>query len=251
MPIDLNADLGEGHGPWRMGDDETLVAFVTSANVACGFHAGDPTTARRTCRAAATAGTAVGAHVGYHDLVGFGRRFLEVEPEELADDVVYQVGALRAVAEASGTRITYVKPHGALYHAVLTHREQARAVVRALVELGGDLPLVTPGHGAVVEEARAAGVRVVAEAFADRAYRPDGTLVPRRAPGSVLDDPAEVARRVVTLATEGTVRAVDGSTLRLDVDTVCLHGDSPGAVETARAVRSALDRAGVPVRSFT
>lgn len=250
MGIDLNADLGEGLGPWRMGDDTALVTLVTSASVACGFHAGDPTTARRTCAAAAAAGTVVGAHVAYRDLVGFGRRFVDVTPDELTDDVVYQVGALQAVAAAAGTRVAYVKPHGALYNALVHHEEQAGAVVRALQDLGGDLPLVTLPHAVVADGARRAGLRVVGEAFADRAYAPDGTLVPRGTTGAVLHDPDEVAARVVRLATGGGVVAVDGTTVRPDAETVCLHGDTPGAVAVARAVRAALDAAGVAVRSF-
>lgn len=250
MAIDLNADLGEGLGPWPMADDAALVPLVTSASVACGFHAGDPTTARRACAAAAAAGTVVGAHVGYRDLVGFGRRFVDVAPDELADEVVYQVGALQAVARAAGTTVAYVKPHGALYHAVLDHPGQAGAVVRALQDLGGDLPLVTLPHGLVATEARAAGLRVVGEAFADRAYAPDGTLVPRTQGGAVLTDASVVAERVVRLARGAGVEAADGTLLHPDVQTVCLHGDTPGAVAIARAVREALDAAGVPVRSF-
>lgn len=250
MTIDLNADLGEGVGPWPMADDAAMVPLVTSASIACGFHAGDPTTARRACAAAAAAGTVVGAHVGYRDLTGFGRRFVDVAPDELVDELVYQVGALRAVAAAAGAAVAYVKPHGALYHAIVHHREQARAVVRALVDLGGDLPLVTLPHGVVAAEARAAGLRVVGEAFADRAYAPDGTLVPRDQSGSVLDDPAAIAQRVVRLARGEGVEAIDGTVLRPDIETVCLHGDTPGALALARAVRGALDAADVPVRSF-
>ncbi|WP_250448402.1 5-oxoprolinase subunit PxpA, partial [Actinotalea sp. C106] len=245
MQIDLNSDLGESFGPWTLGDDAAIVRLVSSANVACGFHAGDPTTIRATCAAAAEAGVTVGAHVGYRDLAGFGRRFLDVEVRHLVDDLVYQVGALQALAAASGTTVRYLKPHGALYNAVVTHREQARAVVTAVLELGLDLPVVALPGSVVAEEAEIAGLRVVLEAFADRAYAPDGTLVPRRDPGAVLHDPELVAARVVRLATEGTVEAVDGSVLAVAVESVCVHGDTPGAVAIATAVRSALAGAGV------
>ncbi|MBO1752683.1 LamB/YcsF family protein [Actinotalea sp. BY-33] len=250
MQIDLNSDLGESFGPWTLGDDAAILRLVSSANVACGFHAGDPTTIRGTCTAAAEAGVAVGAHVAYRDLAGFGRRFLDVEVHHLVDDLVYQVGALQALAAASGTTVRYVKPHGALYNAVVTHREQARAVVTAVREVGPDLPLVALPGSVVAEEAEAVGLRVVLEAFADRAYAPDGTLVPRREPGAVLHDPELVAARVVRLATEGTVEAVEGSVLEVAVESVCVHGDTPGAVQVATAVRSALAAAGVRVASF-
>ena len=250
MQIDLNSDLGESFGPWTMGDDAAIVRLVSSANVACGFHAGDPTTIRGTCAAAADAGVAVGAHVAYRDLAGFGRRFLDVEVRHLVDDVVYQVGALEALAAASGTRVRYVKPHGALYNAVVTHREQARAVVTAVREVDPALPVMALPGSVVAEEAEAAGLRVVLEAFADRGYAPDGTLVPRGSAGAVLHDPDQVAARVLRIATEGVVEAVDGSAVQVEVESVCVHGDTPGAVAIATAVRSALAAAGVQVASF-
>lgn len=250
MPIDLNADVGESFGAWTMGDDAAILRVVTSANVACGFHAGDPRTARRTCALAAEAGVTVGAHVSYRDLAGFGRRFLDVDPAELADEVVYQVGALQALAAAAGTEVRYVKPHGALYNAIVHHREQARAVAAAVRTVDPGLPvLVLPGT-VIEEEARDAGLRPVVEAFADRAYLPDGTLVPRSRPGAVLTDPQEVAQRVVRMATEGTVTAVDGTPVAIRAESVCVHGDTPGAVALATEVRAALDAAGVPVAGF-
>jgi len=248
--VDLNADLGESLGTWVLGDDEALLPLVTSANVACGFHAGDPSTLRRTCAGAAAAGVVVGAQVGYPDLAGFGRRFLDMEPAELTDAVLYQVGALDALARVAGTRVAYVKPHGALYNAVVTHEAQAAAVVRALVELGGDLPLLGLPGSAVLRHAERAGLRAVREAFADRAYTAAGTLLPRREPGSVLHDPAQVAGRVVRMVADGEVVAADGTVVPLDVESVCLHGDTPGAVATARAVREALAGRGVAVRPF-
>ncbi|WP_413453085.1 LamB/YcsF family protein [Georgenia sp. 1P01AC] len=233
-----------------MGDDAAILRVVTSANVACGFHAGDPRTARRTCALATEAGVNVGAHVSYRDLAGFGRRFLDVDPEELADEVVYQVGALQALAAAAGTEVRHAKPHGALYNAIVHHREQARAVVAAVRTVDPSLPLLVLPGSVVEEEARAAGLRTVPEAFADRAYLPDGTLLPRSRPGAVLTDPQEIAARVVRLATEGTVTAVDGTTVPVRAESVCVHGDTPGAVAVATAVRAALDAAGVPVAGF-
>ena len=248
--IDLNADLGEGFGSWALTDDDALLGIVTSANVACGFHAGDATHMRHVCEVAAERGVAVGAQVSYRDLAGFGRRFIDVAPAELTNDVVYQVGALDAIARACGTRVSYVKPHGALYNAIVHHEGQARAVVDALTLLGGALPLLGLPGGLVLDLAREAGIPVVAEAFADRAYQPDGTLVPRTQPNAVLDDPTAVAARVVRLATEGTVPAVDGSSIEVAADSVCVHGDSPSAVGSARAVRDALTAAGVTLAPF-
>ncbi|WP_324652297.1 5-oxoprolinase subunit PxpA [Georgenia sp. H159] len=250
MPIDLNADVGESFGPWSMGDDAAILRVVSSANVACGFHAGDPSTARRTCALAAQAGVSVGAHVSYRDLAGFGRRFIDVDPAELVDEVVYQIGALQAVASAAGTTVSHVKPHGALYNAIAHHRDQARAVVTAVRTVDPDLPILLLPGTVVEAEAQAAGLRPVVEAFADRAYQPDGTLVPRSRPGSVLTDPDAVARRVVRLATESVVEAVDGSLVTVAAESVCVHGDTPGAVAIATAVRAALDDAGVTVAGF-
>ena len=250
LSIDLNSDVGESFGPWVMGDDRALLALVSSANVACGAHAGDPTTARRTCAAAAAAGVTVGAHVGYRDLAGFGRRFVDVAPDELTDDVIFQVGALQAMALASGTTVRYVKPHGALYTTIAHHREQARAVVEAVRAVDTRLPILVLPESVVQEEAAAAGLRTVVEAFADRAYRADGTLVARTQPGAVLQDAEVIAARVVRMVVEGTVVAVDGEVVGLHPETVCVHGDTPGAVSIARAVRGGLERAGVRVSSF-
>lgn len=248
--VDLNSDVGESFGRWVLGDDAAVLDAVTSANVACGFHAGDPSTLRRTCRLAVERGVVIGAQVGYRDLAGFGRRFLDVAPDELTDDVLYQVGALDALARAVGGRVAYLKPHGALYNATVHHDEQAAAVVRAVREHDPSLPVVGLPGSALLGHAEAAGLRTVAEAFADRGYEPDGTLVRRDRPGALLHDPAEVAARVVRLVTEGVVTAVDGSDVAVRADSVCVHGDSPGAVAMARAVRAALDAAGVAVRAF-
>ena len=250
MPtVDLNSDVGESFGRWTLGDDEAVLASVTSANVACGFHAGDPTTLRRTCELAVAAGVVVGAQVGYRDLAGFGRRFLDVAPRELADDVLYQLGALEALCRVSGTRVRYLKPHGALYTTVVHHEAQARAVVDALADYDRDLPVLGLPGSVLLRLAEERGLRTIAEAFADRGYTPDGTLVPRTGPGALLHDPDEVAQRVLRLVRDGVVTAVDGTDVAVRADSVCLHGDSPGAVEMARAVRSTLDDHGVAVRS--
>jgi UPF0271 protein len=248
--IDLNSDVGESFGRWTLGDDAALMPLITSANVACGFHAGDPSTLRRTCAAAAEHGVAVGAQVGYRDLAGFGRRFIDIEPAELTDDVIYQIGALQALATASGTTVRYVKPHGALYNAIVHHREQAAAVVEAVRAVDATLPLLGLPGSAVLELADAAGLRTVREAFADRAYTPESTLVSRRQPGAVLHDPEQVAARMVRLVTQGVITAVDGNDVTVTADSICVHGDSPGAVDMARQVRGALERAGLTIGAF-
>lgn len=248
--VDLNSDVGESFGRWRLGDDEAMLGLVTSANVACGFHAGDSTTLRRCCEIASAASVSVGAQVGYRDLAGFGRRFLDVSPVELADDVTYQLGALDGMARVAGTRVSYVKPHGALYNAVVHHEAQARAVVDAVRAYDATLPVLGLPGSVLLRFAEAVGLRAVPEAFADRGYTPDGTLVPRSEVGAVLEDPDVVAARVVRLVTDGVVEAVDGSAVAVDAESVCVHGDTPGAVGMARAVRSALDAAGIGVRTF-
>lgn len=248
--IDLNSDLGEGYGAWKMADDAAMLGIVSSANVACGFHAGDPLTILATLRGAAQNGVVVGAHVSYPDRVGFGRRPMDVTPEELTADVIYQIGALQGLAAAAGTRVRYVKPHGALYNTIAQDARQAGAVIRAILAVDPSLFLMGLAGAPVLEQARAAGLATVAEAFADRAYRPDGQLLSRREPGAVLHDPNLVAARMVRLAQEGVVEAVDGSTLRLAAGSICVHGDSPDAVAMARAIRVALTRQGVTIASF-
>jgi UPF0271 protein len=248
--IDLNADLGEGYGVWKLGDDDALLDIVTSANVACGFHAGDPSTMRRVCERAARLGVAVGAQVSYRDLAGFGRRFIDLEPAELTDDVVYQLAALDGIARASGGRMSYVKPHGALYNAVVDHEEQARALVEAVSAFDASLPVLGLPGSALLRTAEAAGLRTVREGFADRGYSPAGTLVPRRESGALVHDAAVVAERAVRMAVHGEVVAVDGTLVQVDVESVCVHGDTPGAVELARAVRAALEAAGLATAAF-
>ncbi|AKT50729.1 LamB/YcsF family protein [Arsenicicoccus sp. oral taxon 190] len=250
MRIDLNSDLGESFGSWRMGDDDAMLDVVTSANVACGFHAGDPSVMLRAVSAAAERGVVVGAHVAYRDLAGFGRRFVDVAPDELVADVVYQIAALDGMCRLAGTQVAYVKPHGALYNTIVHHDAQARAVVTALTSYDDALPLMGLPGSAVQRHAEAAGVPFVVEAFADRGYQPDGTLTPRSAPGAVLHDPEAVAQRMVRMVTDGVVEAVDGTTIPLRADSICTHGDSPGAVAMARATRAALQEAGVQVAAF-
>ncbi|KQX89505.1 LamB/YcsF family protein [Variovorax sp. Root473] len=250
MNIDLNSDLGESLGVWRMGDDAAMLDIVSSANVACGFHAGDPAGILRTLRQAKERGVAVGAHVAYRDLVGFGRRNMDVDSADLRADVIYQIGALKGLAAAAGTAVRYVKPHGALYNTIAHDERQARDVIAAIREIDAGLVLVALAGSPLLGWAEAAGLRVVAEAFADRAYTPQGTLVSRREPGAVLHDASDVAERMLRLANEGTVTAIDGSVVRIRADSICVHGDSPGAVEMARRVRERLVQAGVTVRPF-
>lgn len=248
--IDLNSDLGEGHGSYSMGDDESLLGIVTSANVACGFHAGDPTIMRGVTERAARSRVAVGAHVSYRDLVGFGRRFVDMEPEALADEVTYQIGALDAFARRAGVRVSYVKPHGGLYNAIVTHEEQARAVVAGVAAYSSDLVILGLPGSAVLRLADEAGLPTAREAFADRAYTPEGHLVSRTQEGSVLHDPVEIARRCLAMATGEPVADVNGDPLRVIADSICVHGDTPGAVAIARAVRAALQDAGVELSPF-
>jgi UPF0271 protein len=248
--VDLNADLGEGFGAWRLGDDEALLTVVTSANVACGFHAGDPSTMRRICARAAELGVAVGAQVGYRDLAGFGRRRIDYAFAELRDDVLYQVAALDGFCRVAGTRVAYVKPHGALYNTTCVDQAQAAAVVTAITDYDPALPVLTLPGATLAQLAAGAGLRAVAEGFADRGYQPDGTLVPRSAPGALITGGAEVAAQARRMAVDATVEAVDGSEVHCRVESICLHGDTPGAVALARAVRAELEGAGVPVGRF-
>jgi 5-oxoprolinase (ATP-hydrolysing) subunit A len=248
--VDLNADLGESFSVWRLGDDEAMLQLVTSANVACGFHAGDPTVLARTCRAAAERDVRIGAQVGYRDLAGFGSRFIDVTAEDLTADVIYQIGALQALAQAAGSRVSYVKPHGALYNTIVADRGQARAVAEAVHAVDPGLPVLGLAGSAFFDEARNLSLPIVPEAFADRAYRADGQLVSRRLPGAVLHDPQEIADRVASMVNSGRVAAIDGSMIPITVESVCVHGDSPGAVQIAAAVRERLLADGVTLAPF-
>jgi UPF0271 protein len=248
--IDLNSDLGESFGRWELGDDEAVLGLVTSANIACGFHAGDPAGLLRTCEQAAARGVVVGAQVAYRDLAGFGRRFMDVEPAELTAEVVYQIGALQGMCRAAGTTVRYVKPHGALYNAVVHHESQAAAVVEAVRRYDPTLAVLGLPGSVLLERAADAGLQTVEEAFADRGYTPEGTLVPRSEPGALLHEPEVVAERIVRLVTEGKVTAVDGTDIEVSADSVCVHGDTPGAVAIATAVRDALAAADVDLAPF-
>jgi UPF0271 protein len=248
--IDLNSDLGESFGVWTLGDDAAMLDIVTSANVACGFHAGDPSTLRRVCQVAADRGVVIGAQVSYPDLLGFGRRFIDIDPAELRDAVLYQLGALDGFAQVAGTGVGYVKPHGALYHACVSHPEQAEAVVAAAHEYDPSLAILGAPGSPLLAVTDAMGMEPVPEAFADRAYLADGRLVPRSEPGSVLTDPATVAARAVAIATEQRVTAIDGQDVAVRARSICIHGDTPGAVELARAVRAGLEVASVGIHPF-
>jgi UPF0271 protein len=248
--VDLNSDLGEGFGVWTLGDDEALLGVVTSANVACGFHAGDPDILRRVCRQAAERGVVIGAQVGYRDLAGFGRRAIDVEPRSLTNDVIYQIGALDGFARVAGTRVRYVKPHGALYNTVVHDEAQAASVVEAIRLYDASLPLMGLPGSVLLTIANEAGLRTVTEAFADRGYTPEATLVPRSAPGALMHDPRQVAERMIRMVTTGRVQASDGTDVAIRADSICVHGDSPGAVEMAVALRAALAAAGVDISPF-
>ena len=250
MRVDLNADVGESFGAWSLGQDPALMSSITSANVACGFHAGDPGVMRATVALATEHGVAVGAHPGFPDLAGFGRRELQVSPRDVEDFVVYQVGALAGIAAAQGVRLQHVKPHGALFNMAVRDAALADAIARAVALIDKSMILFgLPGSELVAAGTRA-GLRTACEVFADRAYRPDGTLVPRQEEGAVIHDAAAVEQRVIAMVRDQAVQAIDGTRVPLTVDTICVHGDTPGAAELAARVRAALETAGVNVKAF-
>lgn len=248
--IDLNSDLGESYSAWTMGDDPAMLSIVSSANVACGFHAGDPIGILKTVRAAAEKGVSVGAHVSYPDRVGFGRRDMDVTSAELVADVIYQIGALKGIAAAAGVAVGYVKPHGALYNRIAHDPKQGQAVIDAIKAVDPSLVLMGLANAPILNLAREAGLTVVAEAFADRAYTPDGQLLSRRERGAVLHDTQLIARRMLQLAHEGTLEAIDGTTIKIDAQSICVHGDNPSAVAIAREIRRSFEADGITVRSF-
>ena len=248
--MDINSDLGESYGAWRMGDDAAMLDIVSSANVACGFHAGDPAGILQTLKQAAARGVAVGAHVAYPDLAGFGRRNMDPSSAELVGDVIYQIGALQGLATAAGTRVRYVKPHGALYNTIAQDARQAGDVIEAIQAVDPQLTLMALAGAPLIEWAKERGLRVVAEAFADRAYTPSGALVSRREPGAVLHDENQIAQRMLTLVRDGVIEAVDGSMVPVQADSICVHGDSPGAVAIARHIRERFEQEGVQIASF-
>lgn len=249
MRIDLNADVGESFGAYAYGDDTAILRSVTSANVAAGFHAGDPSVIRRTLASARELGVAVGAHPSFPDLQGFGRRPMTLDAAEAEDVVLYQIAAVAGLARAEGLTLAHVKPHGALYNQAVRERGLAEAIARAVHAYDAGLALFAPPHSALSSAGRALGLRVVHEGFADRAYLPDGTLVPRTQPGAVIANVEAVVTRAMQMATDRTVTAVDGSVLSLDIDTLCVHGDTPGAASMAAWLRAGLTAAGVDVAS--
>ena len=249
MQIDLNGDVGESFGAYEIGHDAALIPILTSANIACGFHAGDPGVMRATVALARQHGTAVGAHPGFPDLVGFGRREMNATPREVEDLVAYQIGALAAIAAAQGVRLTHVKPHGALYNMAARDLDLADAIARAIAAVDPSLALFGLPGSQSLEAAQRHKVRAVSEAFADRAYRRDGSLVPRNQPGAVIDDEQIVVTRAVAIARDRVVIAADGTRVPLDVQTICVHGDTPGAAVLASRIRKALNDAGIQVRA--
>jgi UPF0271 protein len=248
--IDLNADVGESLGPWPMGDDERLIPLVTSVNVACGAHAGDPLTIERTIRLAIDHDVALGAHPGYPDLVGFGRRDLDMTPDELRTSIIYQVGAVAAIARSLGAELRHVKPHGALYNRAARNGAVAETIAAALRLASPELVLVGLAGSALIHAGVAAGLQVASEAFADRAYEADGSLRSRRLPGAILATPAAAAKQALSIVRDGRVTALDRTVVAVRADTICIHGDTPGAPDYVAAVRAALDKAGVTIAAL-
>ena len=246
MVIDLNSDMGESYGAYTIGADDEVLRWVTSANVACGWHGGDPSVMRRTVQKAKELGVRVGAHPSYPDRLGFGRRVMQISRQEARDYMLYQIGALRAFAEALGMRLQHVKPHGAIYNAAVKDRELSLGIAEGVADAGGDLILVGLPDSEIVKAGKMVGLRVAREAFGDRAYTEDGTLVSRQVPGSLITDPDTVAGRVLSMV-GGTVKAITGREIRIETDTICLHGDTPGAGVIARRVWERLEAAGVKV----
>jgi UPF0271 protein len=249
MAIDLNSDMGESYGAYTIGADEEILRFVTSANVACGWHGGDPLVMRRTIQRAKELGVRVGAHPGYPDLLGFGRRGMELTRQDARDYVLYQIGALRAFAQALGVTLQHVKPHGAMYNAAVKNRELSLGIAEGVAEAREDLVLVGPPDSELIRAGQEVGVRVAREAFGDRAYDEDGTLISRKIAGSLITDPDAVAERVLAL-TRGIAKTITGKEIRLAADTICLHGDTPGAGTIARRVRERLEEAGITPRAM-
>jgi UPF0271 protein len=250
MRIDINSDVGESFGAYHIGHDAGLMRSITSANVAAGFHAGDPSVLRQTIRTAKAHGVAVGAHPGFPDLVGFGRRELNVSAREAEDFVLYQVAAVAGVAAAEGVNLQHVKPHGALFNMAVHNAELAGAIARGVAAFDKRLILFGLPGSEILKAGRAAGLPVAAEVFADRAYEPDGTLASRRKPGTVIHDAETVVVRAVRMVTEKNVVAIDGSIVALEADTICVHGDTPGSDDLAARIRAGLEQAGVTVRSL-
>ncbi|MCD6503101.1 MAG: LamB/YcsF family protein [Euryarchaeota archaeon] len=247
MKVDLNSDLGESFGRYKLGMDEEVMKYITSANVACGFHAGDPLVMRKTVRIAKENGVMVGAHPGYPDLMGFGRRYMKISRNEARNYVLYQIGALYAFLRAEGMELQHVKPHGALYNALVSDEELAYGVIEGILDFDKNIIFVALAESKVIELAESMGLKVAREAFADRAYKKDGTLVPRSIPGAVIHDKEEVVRRVIGIVEEHKVKTIDGEWIEITADTICVHGDTPEAVELVKYIRKRLEEEGIEV----
>lgn len=250
MRIDLNCDMGESFGAYALGNDAALMPYISSANVACGFHAGDPRVMQRTVQLAVQHNVAIGAHPGFPDLVGFGRRALDATPDEIENDVLYQIGALAAFARANGTTLVHVKAHGALYNLAAVREDVARAIAQAIARFDSNLVMVGLANSKMVDAARAVGLRFAREGFADRAYNRDGTLRSRREPGALITDPARAAAQALQMVRDRCVTTPEGEHSAIEVDTLCLHGDNPMAIENARAVREILQAHGITVAAL-
>lgn len=246
-PIDLNCDMGESYGAWKMGADEAIMPLISSANIACGFHGGDPATIRKTVRLAVDHGVAVGAHPSLPDLMGFGRRAMKITPQEMYDLVLYQAGAVEAFARAAGAKLHHVKCHGMLYNMAANDEGLSEAMVRAVKDLGGSVALYALSNSLNYEKARSAGIRVAGEVFADRAYTDEGTLCPRDRPGAMIDDEARAVKQALAMVEEGFVTSMNGKKVAVAADTLCLHGDQPGAVAFATAIRNAFSQRGIEI----
>jgi len=251
LMVDLNADLGESFGTYKLGLDEELLNHITSANIACGFHAGDYMVMQKTVSMAVSKNVGVGAHPGFPDLQGFGRRNMHMKPEEVRNLVIYQIGALQAFAKAEGTQLKHVKPHGALYNMAAADSELARAIAEAVKEVAPETILLALANSEMVKAAQDVGIKVAQEVFADRAYNPDGTLVPRSIPGAVIQDPTQATERALRMVLEGKVTAIDGQEVHIVADSICVHGDNPQAVKLASNIRKELERAGVALVELT
>ena len=250
LRIDLNCDMGESFGAWTLGADAEVMPSITSANIACGAHAGDPSVMRRTIRNAKAHGVAVGAHPGFADLQGFGRREMKADPVEVEDSLIAQIGAVAAMARAEGVPLRHVKAHGALYNMAARDRSLADAIARAIKAFDANLIMFGLPNSPMIDAGRAAGLKVASEGFADRAYEPDGSLTPRSRPGAVVHDPALVVERAVRMVRDGVVLTIQGAAIPMTVDTICVHGDTPGAPELTRRIRAGLEAAGIDVRSL-
>lgn len=250
MSIDINSDVGESFAAYSFGQDDQLLKVVSSANIACGFHGGDPTGIAKTVRLAAENNVVIGAHVSYPDLVGFGRRYIDIKPEDLTWDIVYQISALDGIAKTAGTKVRYVKPHGALYNRIAVDEIQAKAVVEAIAKYDQFLVILTLPNSAIIEIAKQKGIGTATESFADRAYQDDGQLVPRTQTGAVITNESSIVERVLQMTSTGTVTSIGGKVIDVKADSICIHSDTPNAGELGRKIREAIQQAGIEISSF-